>query len=208
MITREKKNGEAGFALIELLVALALLALAVTLMPGALRLGARAWEARNDLERASASALAMALVERRISEAMAIYERDEAGGIRLAFVGTDRSLSFIAAAANGPAGGGVYRHRLGTGDATGAGLALAMRLYRPAETDGRQQGLSESRLLVASPATARFRYYGAIDTTSRPQWHETWSRADAFPALVEIVLAESTGKRRSVVAPRLDSRPQ
>jgi prepilin-type N-terminal cleavage/methylation domain-containing protein len=197
---------QAGFALIEMLVALALLALAIALMPGALRLGARAWEARGDLERSSGTALAMALVERRIAEAMTIYERDDSGGIRIAFVGTERTLSFIAAAANGPAGGGVYRYRLAAADASVAGLALRLSLYRPGETDPSPP--AETRTLIAAPAEVRFRYFGQRETAVPPQWHDTWSRPDAFPALVEITVTSSTSKRRSVVAPRLDARQQ
>lgn len=206
MSRRPTRQSQAGFALIEMLVALALLALAIALMPGAFRLGARAWEARGDLERTSHSTQALTLIERRIAEAMAIYERDDSGGIRVAFVGTDRTLSFIAAATNGPAGGGVYRYHLATAAASGTGLALRLSLYRPSEAE--PSAPAEARTLIAAPAEVRFRYFGQRETTSQPQWHEAWSRPDAFPALVEITITTETSKRRSVVAPRLDARPQ
>jgi prepilin-type N-terminal cleavage/methylation domain-containing protein len=204
----ENRSSEAGFALIEVLVALALLALAIALMPGALRLGTSAWEARSELDRASREGLALTLVERRIAEAMATYERDETGGIRIAFVGTEQALSFIAAGTSGPAGGGVYRHRLAASDPTGSGLSLAVSLYRPADPAPAPPGTAETRILVPPPAQVKFRYFGALAPGSSPQWHEAWSRADAFPALVEITLTTPAGKRRSVVAPRLEIRPQ
>ncbi len=211
------RRDENGFALIELLVGLALLAIAVTLMPGALRLGARAWEARGDLERASDVTLALAMLERRIAEASPVYERDATGRGGVAFTGDSRTLTFVSPAENGPAGAGVYRHRLEPGATQGGGLLLRLSLFAPGAGEAGQPGGGETRLLIPEHATVRFRYFGLQRSDEQPeqpalpQWHDNWRRTDAFPSLVELTLAAGTGApgvtRRMIVAPRLDARP-
>ncbi len=211
------RRDQQGFALIELLVGLALLAIAVTLMPGALRLGAKAWEARGDLERASDVTLALAMLERRIAEASPVYERDATGKVGVAFSGDSHALAFVSPAENGPAGAGLYRHRLEPGAPQGAGLKLRLSLFGPGAGEAGQQSDAETRLLIPEHATLRFRYFGMQQSDEQaqppllPQWHDNWRRTDAFPALVELTLSTATGAsgitRRIVVAPRLDARP-
>lgn len=198
----------AGFTLVELLVALALLALTVALLPGTLRLGARAWEARGELEQAGEVGLAFHAIEQKLLGALPIYESGgEAGGVGLAFRGDAQTLSFVAASENGPAGAGLYRWQLGpaTGQTTGLLMGIGLHLAGAPATVG------ETRTLLRDGSAVRFRYRGAQPTGSEPaEWHEAWTRSDALPELVEMriegIAGSTRGQRRLLVAPRVGIR--
>ena len=198
---------DAGLTLVELLVALALASLTMTLLPGALRLANRAWEAQAELERSSEVALALHAIEQRLASAQPVYEVDtRLRSVAVAFKGTATMLEFVSASESGPAGGGLYRWLLAPVDADRTGLSLYVHPYTAARTEAH----GETRALLRSGASVRFRYHGLQGPdTRRAQWHSDWSRTDALPELVEIhVQALPQARiveRRHVVALRLVS---
>ena len=102
---RNSDNNDAGFTVLELLVALALLALMLAAMPSALRLGARALSAAVDLERNAERRAAMDFIEQRLVQASPIYEHRADGRSRIAFRGAATAVTFVAPAASGSMGG-------------------------------------------------------------------------------------------------------
>ena len=198
---------EAGFTLVELLVALALLALSVALLPGTLRLGTRAWEAQSELERASDAGLALHAVEHKLAAALPLQDLDpETGQLRFGFSGDARRLNFLAASDTGPAGAGVYRWRLEPATAADTGLVMHVSLH------GAQQGEAgvETRTLLREATPVRFRYFGSQPTEDdNAQWRDAWERTDALPTLVELTI-DSAGPQRAprqmLVALRIGSR--
>ncbi len=198
---------EAGFTLVELLVALALMALSVALLPGALRLGTRAWEAQTALERAGDAGLALHAVEHKLAAALPLQDLDpETGHLRFGFSGDQRRLYFLAASDNGPAGAGVYRWRLEPATASDTGLVLHISLH------GARQGEApvETRTLLREATPVRFRYFGPQPTEdATAQWHDAWDRTDALPLLVEMTI-DNAGPQRAprqlLVALRIGSR--
>jgi general secretion pathway protein J len=205
---RRRSASDSGLTLVELLVALALAALTMALLPGALRLGYRAWEAQGELEHASEASLALHAIEQRLAAALPVYEVEaESRAFSLVFRGTASMLEFVAATESGPAGGGLYRWRLTPAKADGTGLSLLIAPYAPggAATPG------ETRVLSRAGSAVRFRYLGLASTEAREaQWQESWTRADAMPIAVEIRLEAApesrVAARRVVVALRLAAR--
>ncbi len=198
---------DAGFTLVEVVVALALTGLCVAMFPGMLRLGTRAWEAQGELERAGDAGLALHAVEQKLAAALPLSDQDpETRRQRFGFSGDQRRLAFIAASDNGPAGAGVYRWHLEPASAADTGLALRIALYGA----GSSGGASEKRTLLRDATPVRFRYHGSQPLGDDPaQWHDAWTRSDALPGLVEITI-DSAGPqrapRRLLVALRVGSR--
>jgi len=188
---------QAGFSVLELLISLALLALIFAGAPAALRLGQRAWETSEDLDRIGTATAALSFIEQRLLQAMPLYERLDDGRLRIAFNGSADSISFIAPARIGENGGGLYRFELTGGAAADArrGLQLRWTLYRPfsqlAETSG--------RMLDQEVVDARFRYFGPIKVNEASDWVDQWTRTDVLPQLVEIRLIT----RNSALPPAL-----
>jgi prepilin-type N-terminal cleavage/methylation domain-containing protein len=182
---------ESGFTLLELLVSLILLALILSFVGGALRFGARAWEAAGALDRGASMGAVRTFLEQRLAEAMPVYERDETGRVRIAFSGQPQQLSFVSPSARGKAGAGLYRFSLnlepaGRDAGTGTALALDQSLYRPEVVSQVVAGPEEGQPLLEDIAGIGLRYYGRKEARSPAAWHSEWTRADALPELVEI----------------------
>lgn len=180
---------DAGFTLIEMLVALTLLAMVLAIVPGALRTGKRALAVAAAAEQDSETALALSFIAERMNEAMPIYDRGEGNQIRIAFSGTSDSVRFVAPMPNGPFGGGIYRIELASREGSEASrrrLVLAAALF------GQQKGgtLSETqeRDLVPDLETLRFRYFGGLARDDERAWRDDWVAAERLPELVEISL--------------------
>jgi prepilin-type N-terminal cleavage/methylation domain-containing protein len=208
-----KGSRQAGFTLVELLVSLMILAIILSFIPGTLRIGQRVWETDEIFERRAALSAFRRYVEQRLAEAMPINLRDRVQGVRIVFSGAPDRVAFVAPAAAGPAGGGVYRFELRRGDGTGAGqpLILSQSLFRfeqasvAADGSGSAASSMEHRS-AALVAGLSLRYFGPPKPQAPPQWQSQWPRSDSLPELVEISLT-SSGPRpkieRSVVPLRL-----
>jgi prepilin-type N-terminal cleavage/methylation domain-containing protein len=202
-------SGEAGFTLIEVLVSLVILVVILSFIPGTLRIGQRVWQLDDTYERRAALDNFRRYAEQRLTEAMAIHIRDRTGRVRLEFTGDPARVVFVAPAAAGPGGGGVYRFELSLagGDARYRPLALKQTLYRttplglaPEEAPA---PAAMEHLSQASVAGLSFRYFGAPARGSQPQWQTQWP-GDTLPELVEIAITIGGGQvERSVVPLRL-----
>lgn len=202
---------EGGFTLIELLVSLMILTLIISFIPGALRIGQRVWEVDRIAEDRAALSAFRRYVEQRIAEAMPIHRRERGGAVRVEFAGGPDSMVFVAPAAAGPAGGGVYRFELRRDEGQGREQPLLLRqsLYRFGAVPDSADTSMEHRSRAGVTDFA-LRYFGAATPQEPPQWHGQWSRQDRLPDLVEMSLARSgprEGTVRSLVQLRLNDAP-
>ena len=205
-MTGRAADPQAGFTIIELLVSLTILTLILAFIPGTLRIGQRVWEVDRSFERREALSTFRRYVEQRLAEAMPIFLRDRASGVRIEFSGEPGRLAFVAPAAAGPARGGVYRFELTREDGPAGGQPLVLRqsLYRI--PDAARARIDGAPLLLAAAAEQRsragiaglaFRYFGAPEPQKPPQWQSQWPRSDSLPELVEISLTTG-GRTRKV----------
>jgi prepilin-type N-terminal cleavage/methylation domain-containing protein len=212
---RKPGNGtQAGFSLIEIVVAMALLALTVALIPGSLRLGFRAMSSHGELDRTANLDLALDQMGRRIMAAVPLFQRDARGGVRVLFRGDATSLFLLAPGESGPSGAGVYRTWLvpvEAGDGEARGLALALAPHEPGRPLEQAPGTGQRHPMATTGIAVRFRYFGAQPLRAQPDWHETWQRNDALPRLVEINARSldpaQPYARRIVVRPRIEVLP-
>jgi prepilin-type N-terminal cleavage/methylation domain-containing protein len=207
-------ENESGFTLFELLVSLVLLAVILSFVSGALRFSSRAWEAAEALDRGTPVGAVRTFLEQRLAEAMPVYERDEAGRVRIAFSGLPQELSFVSPASRGEAGAGLYRfglhfHSVMGPARTGTALALSQTLYRPEAARPVADTSGDKQLLLENIDGIGFRYFGRKDARTRAAWHSVWTRTDALPELVEvtIVLREQDARVGPPLVVELKLRP-
>lgn len=192
---RQLRDG--GFSLLEFIVALALLALLMAILPPAVRMAKRASAFAVQLTNTSGTATSMVAVERLLREAAPQIERDETGALKIAFDGQNTSLSFVAPVSDGPHGACLCRFTVATTqNETNARRDVVLTSQPWIGSSGGAQGKTDSspikRTLTIAAGDVSFRYFGIAPKEQVPQWHGAWPRRDRLPDLVEITLPRET----------------
>ena len=196
------RTGQAGFTLLELLVAVTLLAYVATLLAGGLRLGLRAWET---IEQRGGTIHNVQVVQHFLRHTLAEAlppNADDPLEARI-FDGERDRLAFVAPL---PAhlGGGL--HRLAVELAPGAdgrALVLQLRPYHPRDPDA---GEAETFVLLERVERLELTYYESGPAPGDGQWRDRWQDRPELPALVHINLTLDGDGRR--LWPGLAARPR
>lgn len=197
----------AGFTLVELLIALVLTGLIMTLLFAGLRLTSRAWDSADQRQQVVSEQYQLQrLLRRLLGAARSERVRVEARGIRIAFHGEPEQLIFVAPRHAADSGGGLlwYRLRLRADtDSTPAALVLDTlpfdrertldwrRLFEPesgVDADGEPWPQPQQHVLTTTgPARLRFAYRVEEDDGSEAIRDE-WIDRGTLPRLVELSL--------------------
>jgi general secretion pathway protein J len=188
-------RSDAGFTLLELMVALALAALLMAAIPGAIRLGTRALNQAEVMSNDAADRAALDFVAERLTETMVLYQRAADGRLKVAFDGGATTLGFVSAATMDPAHetpSGVFLMQLGVATADGAGGRLMLRWqpFRPGLTKA-SDAMSQERELLGNVAGLSFRYFGAPSARVAAAWTDVWTGTETVPELVEMQVTRS-----------------
>lgn len=180
---------EAGFTLIESLVALGILSMAATLLLGGLTITSRFAGDMTASERAASEVMAAQIILRQRIEGMRPVAFLSGSRPTMDLDGTDRRFDFYSVPPEGDPVGGVQRYRLmlaGSGD---------LMLFRAPELSERIDlaapevvGWTPSRL-ITGVTSATFAYYGATRADPERRWRDFWRDQSRAPELVRIRIA-------------------
>jgi len=192
---RCKLRRAGGFTLLELLVAIMILSLVMTVAFGAVRLGGRSWEA--GIERANASEEVRAVsdfLRRQFAQMIPTSMGDE-GGIQIAFAGDRNSIRFIAPAPRHPAVAGLLVYTLVTEEyAAAQRLVLSYAPFDPGAGDLPEAESDQHLILAEGFAAISFEFFGKRAADSMPSWHAEWQDDEEnLPELVRIRLVAMNG---------------
>lgn len=185
-----------GFTLVELLVALTLMALLSVLLSGGLRFGMRVWEAGGDhIEQAGRIETVQSLLRRQVSQARLPPLANDAAPVAT-FLGTSDQLTFVAPLPAHRGIGGSYLFRLSAPTHDGRkDLSLAWRIYRPDPYADSSPSEDETTLLK-DIAEIEFSYYGARGPEQPIQWWDGWDGGNGRPILVRLRVEFPPGDQR------------
>ena len=197
-----------GFTLVELTIALVLLALIASVLYGSLSLAGDSW---NRGEAKAQQTDEMRLTEtflRRTLAAQHPLRFHKVVDQPMYFLGTRDSLAY-AAAMPGRAGGGMYYFKVAVvpnGDSSRLTLSRVIPDYtalRLPEFDG-----ADYSVLAEGVATVQFGYYGrdpgAADSVT-PTWRDRWDDPQRLPDLIRVDVTPTLGAPwpTLIVEPRL-----
>ena len=179
----------SGFTLLELLVAMAILALLAATLAGGMRFGLRAWEAgQQAADRLEAPTAVQSLLRRQIEQAYPMLAR--VGEPVIVFEGERQRLRFLT---HLPPRLGVpgladvalsYRHD----PRAGGELLMA---WQPL---GERDRPAESHSVLNGIDALSFAYYGGETRTSPPEWRNNWTGAGFLPTLVRLQVRFRDGR--------------
>jgi len=200
----QRQPADAGFTLLELLVALTLLALIAAAVPGIVRTAGRSIQIAAELTRSHADVSALDTIADKLSEARALMVRQDDGSRHIQFWGTEDAVRFIAPGFVGDRPGLlVYEVGLVPNRAGQLVLAVTRSPLALGEAEGVSAG-GDIRLPMPSTHRLAFRYFGAQDDDLTPVWSDRWERTNGLPQMVEITIGSGwawSQKLRTVIVP-------
>jgi general secretion pathway protein J len=214
-----RKTRSAGFTLIELILAITLLALMMGMVYTALNVGIRAWDA-GDARVAQASnwRLAEHFLRRELGQLFPTRWRGTAQPA-IALEGTKTSLRYVtslnldAAIQNGSAGG-LQWAELGLGN---DGVLMLNRqpfdsqassfdgLNQPTREQIAQGNVIAPVRLMEAVTALEIAYFGSDNDVGDPTWRDEWRDSTRMPRLIRFTVETSRGRDVPplIVSPRL-----
>lgn len=179
------ETDEAGFTLVEMIVALAMTALIGLLLIQTLQ--ATGLITRNAKRLAAQEEVQLVRGHLRSTLASAVRRRRD--GARVPFLGQDgRLVATIGANGEAERVSEMQLDLAAAASPDGTGLALVEHT-RTASSD---EGTAQSEVLLERIAGLRLRYFGVPGQAGMPDWQPrwvtTWSRKDRLPVLVEVTV--------------------
>ena len=201
---------EAGFTLLELLVAFTLLAMLLALLAGGLRFGATAWQKGvGKIDAVTEVGLVQQLVRRLLSEALPLRPFVEQDPPSIAFSGDGDRVTFLGFASAQAIPGGVYQIGLAIeGDRGDRNLVMSWRRLVFEGRDFAPWDENQRSVLMAGIDSGAFAYFGPDGADrANPSWRDSWKDLSALPVRVRLRLVFPAGDMRNwptlVVAPRV-----
>ena len=189
---------QAGFSLLELLVALALLAVLAVMLTGALQFGTNVWRHKEVRRDGADLVAAYRTLENNIERALPIPERIAGtNDAFMAFDGTVDEVRFVVANPGhiGRLGDTVLRLAIETRNGTQF-LGISWAPYDP-KIGLMVETFNETLILLPDVRSISLRYFGASSNDPVVRWSDEWQRQATLPQLVGIDLEDAEERRRS-----------
>lgn len=191
--TSSRRSAAAGFTLLEVMLAVALLAAALALAFGILRAAGATVErgetiaARNERIRAVSGFLRARIAG---SEGM-VFGLDPGSGRSLRFEGEENSLRFVADLPDYLGRGGPYLHEFKLGQDAGKRALLVD--FRMIQGDEILPSARPPEPLARDVATVEFAYRAVDVTGNLGPWLPRWTAVDALPQQVRVRIRDGNG---------------
>jgi|SRR5581483_3948016 len=186
-------GGEAGFTLVEVLVALALFSLLISLLFGNVRFGLRAWRSAGSHEELLGRSMASQdLLRRLIGKAYPMLVSSSGVDPTIDFDGAKESMSFLADAPVVTGGAGRFRFKLITeskDDRTDLVVNAAPEL-----ASSKSSLMATRSLLLTDIDRVEFSY--SDGAKAEAAWRDSWAKQSALPKLVKVRVVFRSGDSR------------
>jgi len=175
---------QAGFTLLELVVAITLMGLVLVVLYSGLRLGLNGWDSGE--QRAEATnrlRLVQEFLRRQLAQSMTVYQTNDQQDRIAVFAGQANAIEFVAPMLAQLGQGGLYRVRV---EASDGRLWIRWRPYLPADPSA---GEERETGLLDGVSAVEWAYFGPEgDDDSQPQWRSDWTSPERRPVLVRLNL--------------------
>lgn len=200
-----ERRHEAGFTLVELLVALALLSFVSLALFGSLRFGILAWgRGAAQTERVEHIAFAQNLLRRLVADAYPLFVSDGPTRRYVAFDGSTKSLAFLSSAPVVLGSGRSWFTFVLDRRGTRTDLVMTSRMEL---ADREDASTLIRKVLLPDVDRVEFSYFGRSRSDRVAQWRDHWTGEMTLPELVRVRIDFPEGKGRLwpelLIAPRI-----
>lgn len=213
MVTRHiRKQTSSGFTLVELLVALTILSMVLTLLGSSVRFGARVAETvESRIALNQEIYLVQRMLRRQLQQALPALGRNGNMQRGLDFKAASDRIEFLAPAVSRAIRPGTYRFTLRIDQpATGQGIGktLVMTYVREGFELDENSGTAEPQevVILSGFASGEFSYLG-VTGRSGANWLPEWSHTSSLPGLIRLRIRYPAAARSVwtdlIVAPKI-----
>lgn len=181
-----RRRRQAGFTLLELVVAITLMGLVLVMLYSGLRLGLNSWDGgERHAEETNRRRSVEEFLRRRLAESVTVYQTNDRQERTVMFAGRSDDIEFVAPMLTYLGQGGLYRLRI---DVAGGRLRIRFRPYLPQDSSA---GDERESLLLEGVSGLEWAYFGLErdNDTEPPRWRSAWNSPERRPALVRLNLA-------------------
>lgn len=173
-----------GFTLLELLIAITLTGLLLSMLYGGLRITTQAWDKGEARAEAVADVfLVQRVLRRQIAQARTLYSQDKRRGRVLTFSGENDVIEFVAPFLEYQLGGGLYFNRVEL-EKTDKGQRLVLRWW-PYRASYEDKPEPATEVLLENVEQVIFSYHPGGENTDDTDWDDEWDKGQ-MPALVRV----------------------
>jgi general secretion pathway protein J len=182
-----RTRSDAGFTLLELLLAITLLSMITGTILGGLHIGKRAWETGRVYETVSEVEEAARAIADQLARAYPVTLARPDGPPMMAFQGLSNSCRFVGLSEGDMQWGGLVLTEIASAPAPqGADIAIWTRVFRA--DDGFAPSRADMRETQALRGVEIFdiSYFGVIDDKHPPVWSDSWKDRQTLPKLLSV----------------------
>ena len=185
----KRVRSQAGFTLIELVLAMTLLGTMMLLLYSGLSFALRSWDSGDANGRLTADRrIGEHFLRRELVELFPMRWKD-ASIVKVAFLGEAQRLKWVSARPAGVSMGGLSLVGVEVeGNARGGERNLVMRRAMP-DDDARDFGpldKAEPFVLLSGVDQVSFSYFGAENDFAEPKWVDAWTTPSRIPQMVRV----------------------
>ena len=184
------KRAQAGFTLVELVVAITLLAVMMMLLYSGLAFAMRSWDAADVVgTRITDQRIGINFLRRELSETFPMRWK-EPTMVQFAFEGKSSSVRFVSSRPAGLQAGGLSLVGLSMEEDRDRRRSLVMRRAMP-DDEAKDFGpleRSEEKptVIVSGLGDLHFSYFGAANDFTEPAWTDEWPHKGRMPLMVRM----------------------
>ncbi len=190
-----RRAAQSGFTLLEVVLAMLLLAGLLAMAWGGLTFVVRGWDAGAVTgQRTADNRLAQNFLRRELMELFPMRWKD-AATVKFAFEGDARRMRFVSSRPAGLATGGLALVGLEVQSDPPRKKNLVMRRALPDEAarDFGPLDKAEPTILFADIDSVEFAYFGGESDLAEPQWTTAWTFPNRIPQLVRLRVKSAAG---------------
>lgn len=192
-----RRRAQGGFTLVELILAMMLLGVMMTLLYSGITFTLRSWDAADRNGRLVADRrLGENFLRREIAETFPLRWKDPMS-LRYAFQGDEHALRFVSSRPAGIAQGGLalvgVEVEQDPDHPKVRNLVMRRALAAPDAANFGALDDAKPSILVADVSGVDFSYFGAENDFSEPRWWPTWPYAARMPGIVRVHMTSGDG---------------